>query len=538
MSLSLTMEKGEPKAAVYVLKPGENILGRSSSAGVRLGSPDISGQHAKITVTGDTAVLENLSRFGTRVDEADITAPFTLVPGQRIGIGKATVLVFQAGAELQAAPATAAAPETRGTMAGKATYAATRPLSAPVPVGAIHEAATGKGVPTRAAAPVADDRTRAMPSGAAEAEPMSRPDWTTEVGAEGETRAMQTRAAAPEEIEFLKVAEQKKVKTRLMLGLAVVIPLLLLVIIFRPKTPPPEKEFEWPKNEAGEYLDGYEAAPSGGLKDGGYDLCFPATPGFKKRSIAGGVVVESLIGRDRDIPVRVYLQEEQDKKFAGMSRTAFVEDWIQQMTASGGRWNFDRPSPIAIFQGKENGIPGTRMTYQRDGDGTWFGVATVIRYGIRRIAIRAEAPATERARAERILSAQFFRPSLDFLRAYWEPASELPKMLEADILRQVRQELDRMAPATWIQTESLLAGLLTKVVGAGNPEVEAEALGMLTRLREREALWFNSQQLAFDSALMQGSLGKARKIAEFSKGIFSNPEDQRYYTVRKWKVEL
>ena len=538
MSLSLTMEKGEPKAAVYVLKPGENVLGRSSSAGVKLGSPDISGQHAKITVTGDTAVLENLSRFGTRVDEIDITGSVTLVSGQRIGIGKATVLVFQAGTGSQDAPATAAAPETRGTMAGKATYAATRPLSVPMPVGAIHEAATGKGTPTRAAAPAADDRTRAMPSGAAEAEPMSRPDWTTEVGAEGETRAMQTRAAAPEEIEFLKVGEQKKVKNRILLGLAVIIPLLLVVIIFRPKTPPPEKEFEWPKNEAGEYLDGFEASPSGGLKDGGYDLCFPATTGFKKRSIAGGIVMESLIGRDRTIPMRVYLQEELDKKFVGMSRPAFVEDWIQQMSASGGRWNFDRPSPVAVFQGKENGIPAIRMTYQRDGDGTWFGVATVIRHGTRRIAVRAEAPATERARAERILSAQFFRPSLDFLRAYWEPTLELPKGVEADILRQVRQELDRMAPATWIQTEALLAGLLTKVVGAESPDVETEAVGMLIRLREREALWFNSQQLAFDAAIMQGSPGKARKIAEFTKGIFSNPEDQRYYTVRKWKVEF
>ncbi len=538
MSLSLTMEKGEPRAAVFVLRPGETILGRSSSAGVRLGSPDISGQHAKITVTGDAAVLENLSRFGTRVDEVDITGPFTLVPGQRIGIGKATVLVFQAGAEVQAASLPAEAPETRGTMMGKATHAATRPFPATMSAGAIHEAATGKGVPTRAAVPAADDRTRAMPSGGAEAEPMSRPDWTTEVGAEGETRAMQTRAAAPEEIEFLKVTEQKKVKNRIILGLAVAIPLLLLVIIFRPRTPPPEKEFEWPRNEAGDYLDGYESSPSGGIKEGGYDLCYPATPGFKKRSIAGGVVMESLIGRDRNIPMRVYLQEELDKKFAGMSRTAFVEDWIQQMTASGGRWNFDRPSPVAVFQGKENGIPGIRMTYQRDGDGTWFGVATVTRHGIRRITIRAEAPATERARAERILSAQFFRPSLDFLRAYWEPTLELQKGVEADVLRQVRQELDRMAPATWIQTEALLTGLLTKVVGAGNSEVESDAVGMLARLREREALWFNSQQLAFDAAIMQGSPGKARKIAEFTKGIFSNPEDQRYYTVRKWKVEF
>ena len=67
--------------------------------------------------------------------------------------------------------------------------------------------------------------------------------------------------------------------------------------------------------------------------------------------------------------------------------------------------------------------------------------------------------------------------------------------------------------------------------------METEAAGLLAKLREREALWFNSQQLAFDAAVMQGSIKKAKKIAEFTKGIFSNMEDQRYYTVRKWKTE-
>ncbi len=542
MALILTMEKGEPAGAVFTLNPGESILGRSSSAAVRLGSPDISGLHAKITVTGTTAVLENLSRFGTQLNGVDVTGRVTLSPGQRIGLGKATVLIFQQvdeGGGVLADATLAAPPETRGTVAGKGTIAATRPL----PAVSLHEADTGKGIsrppppPPPRAAP-ADDRTRAMPSGGAhEAEPMSRPDWTTEVGAEGETRAMQTRAVSPEEIEFLKTAEHKKVRQRMTLGLVIAIPLLLLVIIFRPRTPPPEKEFAWPKNEAGEYLDAFEPAPSGGIKDGGFNILYPGTAGASKKSISGGVAVSCRIGRDLDIPMQVILQEELDKKFAGMTRAALVEDWMQQMVASGGRWNFDKPSLSVAFLGKENGIPAIRITYQRDGDGSWFGVATLMRHGIRRIAIRAEAPAIERVRAERILSSKFMTPSIDFCRSYWEPVQDLPKAAEADILRQVRQELNRVAPATWGETESVLAGLLTKAVSEGNTEVETQALQLLARLREREALWFNSQQLAFDAAVMQGSPKRAKKIAEFTKGIFSNDEDQRYNTVRKWKTE-
>lgn len=539
--LRLTMEKGEPAGAVFELKPGGNILGRSSSASVRLVSPDISGTHAKITVSGTTAVLENLSRFGTRVDESNAETPVSLVSGQRIALGKATVLLFQqtdANEDSPPSATLAGPPATRATTFNKSTIA-TRPPPPPVPVASVHEAATGKGIPVKPPVVPADDKTRAAPSaGGHGAEPMSRPDWTTEAGASGETRAMQTRAASPEEIEFLKVTEQKKVRRRLTIGLLIAVPLLLLVIIFRPRTPPPETEFEWPRNAAGDYLDAFEQSPSGGAKDGGFDICYPGSPGAKKSSIAGGLSIECNIGRNFDVPVKIILQEELDKKFLAMDRSAVVEDWIQQMNVSGGRWNFDKPSPSVAFVGKENGMPTIRVTYQRDANGTWFGVATVLRYGIRRIVIRAEAPATERVRAERILSAQFMRPSIDFVRAYWEPLQELPKISEADILQQVRQELDRMAPATWGETETFLSGLLTKSVRDDNHEVEAEALGLLARLREREALWFNSQQLAFDAAVMQGNPKKAHKIAEFSKGIFSNQEDQRYFTVRKWKTEL
>ena len=36
---------------------------------------------------------------------------------------------------------------------------------------------------------------------------------------------------------------------------------------------------------------------------------------------------------------------------------------------------------------------------------------------------------------------------------------------------------------------------------------------------------------------MQNNWTKAVKIAEFTKAVFSNIEDQRYFTVRKWKAE-
>lgn len=527
MLFTLVVEKGEPAGTVIVLKQGENIIGRSSGAVAHLASPDISGTHARITVKEGAALLENLSRFGTRLDDAEVTAPTPLRHGQRIAVGKATVLLVQANET--AAPVAADAPQaTRAN----ATLAATRPLTPP-PIPALpHEAATGEGIPGP------DDRTRAAHSAGADGEPLSRPDWTSAPGGDGETRAMQTRAASPEEIELLRVTEQKKVRKHVMLGFAIGIPLLIALYLAWPNTPPPETEFGWPRDVTGKYLDAFEPAPSGSAKEGGYDICYPGTPDAAKQAIPGGLAFKCSIGRDLNVPVRITLLEELDKKFATLSRMEMVEDWIQQLSSSGGSWNFDRPSPNLLFLGKERGLPTIRVTYQRDGkDGSWFGVATVFRHGVRRISLRAEAPASERVRAERLLSAQFLRPSLDFGRTCWEPVRKQPSLSDEEILREVRQELDRLAPSTWSGDETLLAALLTRAALAEKQDLETEALGLLAKLREREALWFNSQQLAVDAATMQGSTKKAGKIAELCKGVFSDTEDQRYYTVRKWRTE-
>lgn len=526
---SLTVEKGEPAGAVFVLREGESTLGRSRSATCRLLSSDVSGLHARVVVEKGAAWLENISQFGTRLDEAPVAAPVALRPGQRIAIGKVTVLVVG-----QDEPARVSADAATGEAPGRAaspppTHADLGGAASPPPAVTSASAAPGA---TRAAAAGDDfsELTRAA-SGTA---------WGGaggETAGEGETRAMQTRAATPEEIEHLREVEQKRLRRRTAIGLAVAAPLLILAVVFRPRTPPPENEIEWAKDAAGDYADAFAPAPSGGIKDGGYDLCYPGNDTFKKKAAAGGLLLEGWIGRSLDVPMREFLQEEQEVRFAALSRAAAVDDWMAQAAASGGRWNFDRPSPTPAFFGKKNGVPFTRVTYLRDdGKGSWFGVASVVRHGCRRIVVRAEVPATERVRAEKMMSAKLIRPSEEFEYAYWEGVALPAKIAEEEVLTQVRADLERMAPATWVAVEGLLQSLLTQSAQNGHKEVEAEASRLLVRLRDRQALWFNSQQLAFDAALMQNNLPKAAKIAEFTKAVFSNIEDQRYFDVRKWRA--
>ncbi|NLG00764.1 MAG: hypothetical protein GX565_11525 [Lentisphaerae bacterium] len=176
------------------------------------------------------------------------------------------------------------------------------------------------------------------------------------------------------------------------------------------------------------------------------------------------------------------------------------------------------------------------MTYLRDGDGTWFGVASVVLYGDRRLVARTEVPAAERMRAEKMMSVKLIRPSDAFEFAYWEGVPGTASLDESAMLRQIRADLERIAPATWAALESLLQTLLTQAVQAGHREVETEALALLVKLRERQALWFNSQKLAFDAAMMQNNWKKAEKVAEFTKAVYSRVEDQRYFDVRKWKA--
>lgn len=533
----LTVEKGEPAGAVFDLQPGENTLGRSRAASVRVLSSDVSGLHTRIRVTAGVARVENLSQFGTRLNGQPVTGEMTLAAGQTIEIGKVTLLrVSQAeetGARVQGSGG--------GGSPGRVSP------DAEAPTGEVANPATGAGENSAAAATrplLSLGVTRAAAAGAGEGSDLTggapshhEPAHGAAADEEGMTRAMQTRAATPEEIGLLKLNEQKRVRRRLHISVSVALAGLVVFAVFRPRTPPPETEIEWPQDASGEFLDALEPAPGGGLKDGGYDLLYPDNKTFKKTSVAGGIALEGRVGRKLDVPMRVLLQEENETRLATLTRAEMVEDWTRQMSASGGSWSFDKPSPDIAFFGKKNGVPLTRVSYLRDGGGSWFGIASVARHGCRRIVVRAEVPAAERVRAEAMLVTRLLRISEEFEFTHWEYNPEAATLSEEATLAQVRKDLERMAPATWVALENLLTGLLTKAVQAEHKETEAEALSCLAALRARETLWFNSQQLAFDDALSRGNVANAKKIMEFTKGVFSNVEDQRYFTVRKWKAE-
>ena len=78
------------------LVPGENILGRDSDGGgIPIDSPTVSRQHARISVSASSALLEDLdSKNGTYLGGEPVTAAVALKDGDEIRIG-AVVLRFR-----------------------------------------------------------------------------------------------------------------------------------------------------------------------------------------------------------------------------------------------------------------------------------------------------------------------------------------------------------------------------------------------------------------------------------------------------------
>src|SRR5207244_4228046 len=86
--------QGERSSVFNLPWSGEILIGRSETAGLRLVDKSISRQHAEIRLVDGEALLMDLhSQSGTRVNGVSIDGPRSLVSGDVIALGSAT-LVF------------------------------------------------------------------------------------------------------------------------------------------------------------------------------------------------------------------------------------------------------------------------------------------------------------------------------------------------------------------------------------------------------------------------------------------------------------
>lgn len=74
------------------LNPGDNILGRAPDASVWIDAPGVSRHHARISLEGGDATLDDLgSKNGTYLGGQLVTAPSALTDGDQIRLGSVVV---------------------------------------------------------------------------------------------------------------------------------------------------------------------------------------------------------------------------------------------------------------------------------------------------------------------------------------------------------------------------------------------------------------------------------------------------------------
>jgi DNA-binding winged helix-turn-helix (wHTH) protein len=84
--------------SVFLLRAGENVVGRSGEATVRIDAPGVSRHHARIVVTEDRATIEDLaSKNGTLVNERPLEGPTPLHDGDRVRLGRQLLVFRRAG---------------------------------------------------------------------------------------------------------------------------------------------------------------------------------------------------------------------------------------------------------------------------------------------------------------------------------------------------------------------------------------------------------------------------------------------------------
>jgi len=95
---TLAVTQGPPALkGVRVPVNGPVVIGRSPGADIVIGDDFVSGKHARVTLAGSDAVLEDLgSTNGTVLNGRTISGPQTLRPGDTIDVGAVRLKVDRA----------------------------------------------------------------------------------------------------------------------------------------------------------------------------------------------------------------------------------------------------------------------------------------------------------------------------------------------------------------------------------------------------------------------------------------------------------
>lgn len=517
----LEVEQGEQKGATFVLQEGENFLGRSHKAHIRLDAPDVSSLQAKITVQGGKITIANLSQHGTWVNERKLmeAETATLEVGQRVRAGKG--LVFRLAQQSQASedteigggsPGPSSASTVSVTRATSPHGKTVHPKASPVTSLPLPDEVTSVSAPMSVVSAEFDRKMRVK----AEAEKF---DESTSDFENDATRAQQTVFLPKQELNRRLVEERTKPRQRLALILGAVVVGIVLLLVLKPKQVP-EGKLQWDET----YVEANEPAPRGG-----YKLAYPKNETTKLETAADGLTILTRLGRKRDVPLLISLHEYVDDKWAAQESARTVEDWMK----SGSDRLYGRLS--YRFEGEQNGIRIWTASYTREDKGARAGRISVFCHGRGLEVLSIEIPAADQARAENFLDEySYFNFPPEFEAAHWEGQPLRANLSANALFKQIRTDLGREAPLTWAAIGNQLRTILSWAALEKRTSEEQEAQRLLVNLREQQARWYNSQQLQVNNAMHSKDEKQVVVVAQRCQAVFSDEADRRYFEVRKW----
>ena len=349
---------------------------------------------------------------------------------------------------------------------------------------------------------------------------------------------MQTRMASAEELEYLKSSHEKKKirKTGWWVTCLILVVAGLIGSYYAFLYKPPEKYVSWPKDEAGRELSDIVKMENCPYQED-LDLKFPKLPNAKVSQEAGKIVVQSALGKYRDVPLRLILEYFQDKGTLTVERTVTLEKWMASKTTGSENWNFDLIQPIAFYQ-KDHGIPYLCVSYSRtENNESFVGLAVQIRMADWVFILMKEIPTRYRWRAEWFIQqTAFFRFSEKFLMNHWEGTANYQKGDPVKIVAEAKTLLRSHSPSVWFKAEYLLRSALCQGQEKGDAECVGEAVELVRELRSSQIEYFNQQKISFLLAKTQRNEKEQKRISTDLRAVFSSEEDFRYHKIRqdKW----
>jgi pSer/pThr/pTyr-binding forkhead associated (FHA) protein len=512
-TFKLKVVAGEQAGAEFTLKEGENLIGRSRSTAVRLTAPDVSSRHARLILKTGVATVANLSQFGTYINEVAVPGGETvsLQAGQILKIGSTQLQLLEekpraeltAGQEQNTAARTVE-PRDDATRRGKPAGAIQAIREAPPPEATLTHGGISQDF---------DQTMRAM----AEAADLSQ-DGADDDSSD-KTNVQKTVFAPKEELERRLDAERKKDRQRQLAYLGGGILLIVLLFVCWPK-PDTERKIEFDQTyDIGEY-----PAPLGGFK-----LLYPKNGTSKAQAVSDGVMVNTHIGHKRDVSLTIRLQESANDKWAVQEPKASLREWM------GSHPELTFGTLREKFEGDQNGIRVYSLPYTRTGDKMVVGEVRVFFHGRRLEAIFSEVGSADQVRAENMFrGCTYFEWDASFEFANWCGQKVNGETGTTGGLAQIAEDLGREAPLTWASIAQQLQEQLTRSVQGKRPELEDQALRLLSGLRQQQARWYNSQHLIYLNTLHAGDQGALREIIQRAQAVFADQADSRFFEVRKW----